>query len=117
MNTKKLIEQLRKTASTLAPLTNIKPPITGDLAQGNWKQPEPYAFAWRSKLDTIANMIEYQLCALSPNKIVYIRGTLFQGMGSLRDLIFDPTVLGPEAEAVNENPSKEMGLLAACFDE
>jgi hypothetical protein len=69
MNTKKLIEQLRKTASTLAPLTNIKPPITGDLAQGNWKQPEPYAFAWRSKLDTIANMIEYQLCALSPNQM------------------------------------------------
>jgi hypothetical protein len=108
MDKARFVDCLRAVASDLEPLTQASK--SGDLVwDGNEyrrtaseKQPDAYALAWWSTLNTLADMIEYQEGELNLRQLSYLQRELFGGMGSLNDLWFDSRSLGQVAKEVNE---------------
>src|SRR5262245_40965697 len=104
-----LARYLRAVAKDLEPLTRVA--RAGGLSwdgceytrASSDKQPDPYALAWWSMLNAVADMIDYQDGELSSRQISYLKSELFGGMGSLNDLWFDERRLGRSAKEVNDN--------------
>ena len=109
MNKTTLAQHLRAVAKDLEPLTRVA--SAGGLSWDGCKyttahsdkQPDPYALAWWSMLNAVAEMIDYQDGELTSRQISYLQNELFGGMGSLNDLWFDERRLGPSAKEVNED--------------
>jgi hypothetical protein len=109
MDKRTLARYLRAVAKDLEPLTRAA--SAGGLSWDGYeyaksdsdKQPDPYALAWWSMLNAVAEMIDYQDGELSSRQISYLQSELFGGMGSLNDLWFDERRLGRSAKEVNEN--------------
>jgi len=121
MNKTEFIQQLRKTAEELKPLTESASPGSRvwdgiEYAKNTEsREPDPHALAWWAILNTIAELIEAQECALSSKQTEYIQQTLFGGMGSLNDLNFDVKGSPSVAARVNQRLAKQRGLLFAAF--
>jgi hypothetical protein len=117
------VNELRALAKDLEPLTQAA--TCGDMA---WDGKEyrrvtsdahldPYALAWWSTLNTLADMIDYQDTELSRRQISYLQRVLFGGMGSLNDLFFDERRLGQIAKEINKKLRVSRELLFAAFQE
>jgi hypothetical protein len=76
---------------------------------------EPYALAWWSKLNTLADMIDYQDSELSPKQLSYLQRALFGGMGSLNDLWFDEREFGQTAREINNKLNYSRETLFSAF--
>ena len=117
------ISRLRAVAKDLEPLTQAA--TSGSMAWDGKeykkvttdKHPDPYALAWWSTLNTLADMIEYQQGELCPKQISYLKRVLFGGMGSLNDLWFDERRLGTIAAGVNKKLSVSREALFGAFEE
>ena len=123
MNKTTLAWHLRAVAKDLEPLT--KAAAAGGLSWDGReykrahsdKQPDPYALAWWSTLNTIADMINCQDGELSSRQISYLQRELFGGMGSLNDLWFDERRLGEVAKDINKKLNSSREALFAAFKE
>jgi hypothetical protein len=104
-----LAKHLRAVAKDLEPLTRA-----ARLSGLSWdgceytrassdKEPDPYALAWWSMLNAVADMVDYQDGDLSSRQISYLQSELFGGMGGLNDLSFDESLLGQSAKKINDN--------------
>jgi hypothetical protein len=125
MDKKEFIKQLRSTAEVSQPLTDSI--ISGsfkwngveyakvECAKEDEKGPNPYALAWWSRLNTIADLIGAQSGPLSDAQIAYLNSILFGGMGSLTDLSFDSREVGHIAGTINGQLKVQTSLLYACF--
>jgi hypothetical protein len=118
-----LIKHLRAIARDLEPLTQAAAP--GDMAWDGkeYRQvtseahPDPYALAWWSKLNTLADMIDYQDTELSAKQLSYLQRALFGGMGSLNDLWFDERRYGQTAKEINNKLGYSREELFSAFKE
>lgn len=116
-----LARHLRAVAKDLEPLT--KAAKAGGLSWDGRQykrtysdqQPDPYALAWWSTLNTAADMIDYQDGELSSRQISYLQRELFGGMGSLNDLWFDERRLGRSAKEVNDKLKLSREALFGVF--
>src|SRR5205809_5092254 len=116
-----LVNYLRAIARHLEPLTRAAAP--GDMAWDGKEyrkvtseaDPDPYALAWCSKLNTLADMIDYQDSELSPKQLSYLQRALFGGMGSLNDLWFDERQFGQTAREINNKLSYSREALFSAF--
>jgi hypothetical protein len=117
-----LIKHLRAIARLLEPLTHAAGP--GDMAWDgkeyrkvtNEAHPDPYALAWWSKLNTLADMIDYQDSELSSKQLSYLQRALFGGMGSLTDLWFDERRFGQTAREINSKLGYSREALFSAFN-
>jgi hypothetical protein len=121
MNKTRLVNRLRAVAKDIEPLTQAAK-AGGMTWNGNEyvratadKQPDPYALAWWSTLNTLSDMIEYQDTELSPSQISYLERILFGGIGSLNDLWFDERRLGKLAKEINSKLSHSREELFSAF--
>jgi hypothetical protein len=116
-----LINHLRAIARDLEPLTQAA--TLGDMTWDGKEyrkvtseaHPDPYALAWWSKLNTLADMIDYQDNELSPRQLSYLQRALFGGMGSLNDLWFDERHFGQRAREINHKLSYSREALFSAF--
>jgi len=116
-----LINHLRAMARDLEPLTRAAAP--GDMAWDGKEyrkvtseaHPDPYALAWWSKLNTLADMIDHQDSELSPKQLSYLQRALFGGMGSLNDLWFDERQYGQTAKEINNKLGFSREALFSAF--
>lgn len=121
MNTIEFVKHLRATADALTPVAELV--TAGALSwngekyasQQQQKAPEPYALAWQSTLNTVAEMIDRQDAPLSEKQLAYLDRLLFGGMGSLNDLQFDEKANGDIAKMVNDSLDKQRRALYASF--
>lgn len=120
MNKTDFVEQLRATAEQLKPLTQSAssnaPTWNGkEYVKAGVKTPDPYALAWWSSLNAIAELLDAQETPLNDKQIAYLDGLLFGGMGSLNDLSFDPKIAGADAAVVNAQLDRHRHALFASF--
>lgn len=121
MNKSTLINRLRAVAKDIEPLTQAAKAggLTWDGSEYVRatvdKDPDAYALAWWSTLNTLSDMIEYQDTELSPRQISYLERSLFGGMGSLNDLWFDERRYGILAKEINTKLSHSRELLFSAF--
>jgi len=116
MNKSEFVRQLRIAAEELKPLTvSVSPDAATwngvSYVRGEAKSPNPYALAWWSILNTVADLLEAQETSISPKQIAYLDRTLFGGMGSFNDLSF------PEAHAINVRLDEKRRDLFSAFRE
>ncbi len=121
MKKTEFVKQLRVIAAEIKPLTESS--STNALtwngtayAKVDAKKLDPYALAWWSMLGAIADLVEAQESALSPQQMAYLHRTLFGGMGSLNDLYFDPKSLGPAAASINERLDRSRRALFDSYN-
>jgi hypothetical protein len=121
MNKTRLVNRLRAVAKDMEPLTQAAK-AGGMTWNGNEyirattdKDPDPYALAWWSTLNTLSDIIEYQDTELSPRQISYLERILFGGMGSLNDLWFDERQFGQTAREINNKLRYSREALFSAF--
>lgn len=116
-----LVNYLRSIARDLEPLTQAATPGDKGWDGKEYRRvtsemhPDPYALAWWSKLNTLADMIDYQDSELSPKQLSYLQRALFGGMGSLNDLWFDERQFGQIAREINNKLSYSREALFSAF--
>lgn len=104
-----LIKALKDLANVLQPFTK-----SGVAGAREWngsayvetsesKEPDPYALAWWSTLNTVAGLIESQEGLLADRQKQYLRHILFGGMGSLSDLHLNEDRWGQAARDANRS--------------
>jgi hypothetical protein len=115
--TKELVELIRGSADVLKPLCGKFKHAPQEI--GDWVEPEPYALAWRSKLDELATMLELQGFPVTEKQLHHIKSMLgvFGGNGTLDDLFFNADKYEAESKAVNEKLRERIGFLRNVFGE
>ena len=115
--------QLRAMAAELKPLamSGNSDSLTWDgskyVKAGEAKSPDPYALAWQSQLNAIAELIEAQESPLTSRQIAYLNRLLFGGMGSFQDLFFDSRSLGSVADDTNRRLEEKRNALFVIWNE
>lgn len=91
---KEFIKHLKEAALELQPLAEGR--TAGSLSwdgthyvEASCRSPNPYALAWWSTLNAIANLLESQGALPTDAQISYLYRLLFGGMGSLNDLYLE----------------------------
>lgn len=83
--------------------------------KGTNKSAEPYALAWWSSLNTIADLLEAQESTLSARQYDYLERVLFGGMGSLNDFWLNKDIHGEEARNANNRIREKTTQLFGLF--
>jgi hypothetical protein len=76
--------------------------------------PDPYALAWYSALDTMSALLAHQP-SLSSEQYSYLERELFGGMGSFQDFSVDRKRWDNKADAANERLGKIRTELYNCL--
>jgi len=119
-----LIKGLRAAIQDMSPLRTVVESATGPLGiegplPARSREFDQYTrawSAWSATLRTIADLIEAQAGPIDAAQIALLRMNLFGGMGSFNDLWFDPKILGPTAQHVNDRLTETRSAIYAALE-
>lgn len=121
MNIKIFTDEIRSIASELKPFitsSNKNSLIwNGDkyVKTDKEKTPDPYALAWWTKLNTIADLLDAQETAINKRQFKYLESVLFGGMGSLNDFYISEKNLGEKAKIIKQRLDEKRANLFKIF--